>query len=35
MIIAEPYANQYPMRETYANLGWAGMTPAEVYANLG
>jgi len=34
-VSAQPYANQYPMRETYANLGWSGIPPAEVYANLG
>jgi hypothetical protein len=35
MILNQPYANQCPMRETHANLGWFGMTLAETYANLG
>jgi hypothetical protein len=31
----QPCAKPGPIAETYANLGWLGMTPREVYANLG
>jgi hypothetical protein len=32
---SEVYANRDQSAEVYANLGWIGMTPSEVYANLG
>ena len=33
--LLNPTPNSTHMRETYANLGYPGMTIAQVYANLG
>jgi hypothetical protein len=32
---SEPYANRALIAKTYANLGWIGIHPSQVHANLG